>query len=306
MKIAVVGAGAMGSIYAGHLAEAGNDVWVIDLWRAHLDAIRHQGLRIEGPSGVRTVRCLQIAETTTRVGPCDLVIVATKASGVEGAARTLTPLLHDKTIVLTIQNGLGASERIGRVLPSATIMLGVAGGFGASVVGPGHVHHNAKELIRLGEQLGGISPRLEAITEVWRSAGFTVKAYADIHQLVWEKFICNVSFSGPCTIFGWRVGAVMENPSAWRVALGCGLEAFRVAVAKGVNLSFDDAETYIVTFGQSLPDAQPSMLQDHLARRRSEIDSLNGMVPVEAAHVGMTAPYNEVVTAIVRARESGF
>ena len=306
MKIVVVGAGAMGSIYAGYLADAGNDVWVIDLWQAHLDVIRRQGLRIDGPRGERTIRSMQTAENAAHVGACDLVIVATKASGVEGAARSLTPLLHDKTIVLTIQNGLGAGERISRCLPSANILLGVAGGFGASVVGPGHVHHNAMELLRLGELLGGISPRLEAITEVWRHAGFTAKAYADIHQLVWEKFICNVAFSGPCTVFAWRVGAVMENPNAWKVALGCGLEAFQVAKAKGISLSFDDAETYIIGFGRSLPDAQPSMLQDHLVRRRSEIDAINGMVPVVAADVGMAAPYNEVVAAIVRAREAEF
>ena len=131
MKIAVVGVGAMGSVYAGLLADAGNEVWAIDIREDHLNAIREQGLRIEGASGDRIVKQLNVSTRAADAGSCDLVIIATKASGIESAARCIPPLLHNDTLILTIQNGLGAAERICQYLPPDNILLGVAGGFGA-------------------------------------------------------------------------------------------------------------------------------------------------------------------------------
>ena len=142
MKIAIIGVGAMGAVYAGLLADAGNEVWAVDLRRDYLDAIRKNGLRIEGASGGRIVNNIEVATEVTDIGLCDLVIIATKAYGVESAARSIHPLLHDETIILTIQNGLGAAARICKYLPSNSVLLGVAGGFGASVIDPGYVHHN--------------------------------------------------------------------------------------------------------------------------------------------------------------------
>jgi 2-dehydropantoate 2-reductase len=305
MKIAVVGTGAMGSVYAGLLADAGNEVWAVDVWREHVDAMRNRGLRVEGASGERTVS-LNATTDPAEAGACELVIVATKAAGVAAAARSLGPLLGEDSVVLTIQNGLGAPERISEHLSADRILVGVAGGFGASMKGPGHVHHNGMELIRLGEMRGGLSERLARVEGVWRDAGFNVKSFQDIEQLIWEKFICNVSFSGPCTVLRKTVGEVMASEHAWSVAIRCGLEAHAAGVAKGVNFSFDDAEAYIRAFGSAIPGARPSMLLDHLARRRSEIDAINGMVPVVAREAGTEAPANEVVSAIVRELELAF
>ena len=306
MKIAVVGVGAMGSVYAGLLADAGNEVWAIDIREDHLNAIREQGLRIEGASGDRIVKQLNVSTRAADAGSCDLVIIATKASGIESAARCIPPLLHNDTLILTIQNGLGAAERICQHLPPDNILLGVAGGFGASLKAPGHVHHNGMELIRVGEMKGGLTSRVERVVDVWQTAGFTVKGYEDIHQLICEKFVCNVTFSASCTVFGCTVEEVMGDPHAWKIARGCGLEAYAVSQTKGIAMSFDDPEKYITAFGQKLPKARPSMLLDHLERRRSEIDAINGMVPVVANEVGLRAPYNEVMTAIVKSREAMF
>lgn len=305
MKIAVVGTGAMGSVYAGLLADAGNEVWAIDVWREHVHAMRSAGLRVEGASGDRTVR-VNATEDMAEAGPCDLVILATKASGVATAARNMDPLVGKETLILTIQNGLGAAERISEFRAPDNILIGVAGGFGASMKGPGHVHHNGMQLIRLGEMNGGISERLRGVEKVWSNAGFNVKSFGDIHQLIWEKFICNVTFSGPCTVFRKTIGEVMASEHAWSVALRCGLEAHAAGVARGVNFSFDDATAYITAFGANMPGARPSMLLDHLARRPSEIDAINGMVPVVAREVGTAAPANEVVSAIVRELETAF
>jgi 2-dehydropantoate 2-reductase len=305
VKIAVVGVGAMGSVYAGLLADAGNDVWAIDVWQAHIDAIRESGLRVEGASGDRRVK-MGATTDPAEAGPCDLVIVATKAGGVESAAKSLGPLLGPDTPILTIQNGLGAAERICAHVDPERVVIGVAGGFAASMKGPGHAHHHGMELVRLGEQGGAITPRLEKIAQTWSDAGFKVKTYDDIDQLVWEKFIVNVTFNGPCTAFLRSAKEVMDDPVTWPIAIGCGCEAFEAGRAKGIRFSYADPEAYIQRFAGRVPDARPSMLQDHEAKRRSEIDAINGMVPVVAREVGTRAPYNEVITAVVRAREATF
>lgn len=306
MKIAVIGAGAMGSIYAALFADNGHEIWAIDLWQEHLDAIATKGLRVEGASGDRTVKSIKTASSIADAGPCDLYIIATKASGVGDAAQSISKIMNEGALVLTIQNGLGAGERIAAHMPTENVLLGVAEGFGASMKGPGHAHHNAMNLIRIGEMSGGQSDRAQALAETWEAAGFNVKAFDDIEQLIWEKFVCNVTFSGSCTVFDRTIGEIMADPHSWKIARTCGLEAYAAGQAKGVNFSFDDAEAYITAFGQRMPNARPSMLLDHHAKRRSEIDAINGMVPVVAQQVGTDAPFNEVVSAIIRSREAEF
>ena len=305
MKIGIIGVGAMGSVYAGLFAAAGHDVWGVDTWAAHVDAINRAGLRITGASGDNTSAIHATTDPGT-VGPCDLVVIATKVADVAQAAHAASRMRNADTPVLTIQNGLGAIDALSRTIPAAHVLIGVAGGFGASIKAPGHAHHNGMELVRLGEHSGGRSDRLEQLAMLWQEAGFKAQCYDNIEQLVWEKFICNVSFSGPCTVLGKTVGEVLEDPHAWLVARGCGLEAFQVGRARGVAFSFNDAAEYIRDFGSRIPGAEPSMLQDHRAARRSEIDHINGMVPTLAAEIGLSAPVNETIAALVRALEAGF
>lgn len=305
MKIGIVGIGAMGSVYAGLFAAAGHEVWGVDRDEAHVAAIRDHGLQVEGASGSRLVH-IKASTDADKVGPCDLVIVATKAAGVVAAGRAAGLMLGPDTPVLTIQNGMGSPERLAEVLDAERILVGVAGGFGASLSAPGRVHHNGMELVRIGEYHGGTSSRLDAVVDTWCGAGFNARAYADINQLVWEKFICNVTFSASCTVLRSTVGQVMANPHAWPIALGCGLEAYAVGLARDVRFGFDDVEHYIHDFGTRIPDARPSMLQDHLAGRRSEIDAINGQVVDMGIALGMSTPLNGTLSSLVRALETGF
>ena len=165
VRIAVVGAGAMGSVYAGLLADAGNDVWVVDTWEAHVSAIREHGLRVEGASGDRTVR-LGATTRAAEVGEVDLIVIATKAMDVHAASTAATPLAGPGTVVLPIQNGLGSADTVAEIFGPERTVVGVAGGFGASVVAPGHVRHEGMELLRLGEREGPASKRLERIAAV--------------------------------------------------------------------------------------------------------------------------------------------
>ena len=273
MKIAIFGVGAMGSIYAGLFAEAGHEVRAVDIWQQHVDTINREGLRLEGASGDRVVAGINATTEGVEAGECDLYVVATKASGVAAAARAIAAVMGPHSIVLTIQNGLGAAERIVEFIPAQSVMLGVADGFGASIRGPGHAHHNAMNLIRLGEMGGGSSERLDSITRVWREAGFNARAYDDIDRLIWGKFICNVSFSGPCTVFDKTLGELMADPVTWPIARGCALEVDALARAKSISPGYDDPLEHIAAFGRKMPEARPSMLLDHHAGRRSEIDA---------------------------------
>ena len=305
MKIAIIGCGAMGSVYAALLADSGNDVWAIDTWEEHISAIRSNGLRVEGASGDRTVS-MNATTNASDAGECELIIVATKASGVPAAAVAAKSIAGPNSIILTIQNGLGAAERIAESIDTNQVMIGVVGGFGASMKAPGHAHHNGMQLVRIGEMNGGVSDRLEKVVNAWENAGFTAKGYPDIHQMIWEKFICNVTYSGPCALMNATIGQVQANSDSWSVALSCAREADAVARAKKINLGFNDVETYVRDFGANMPDARPSMLLDHMAQRPSEIDGINGAVPTEAAKIGMTAPINALVSSLIRGREANF
>ena len=305
MKIAIIGVGAMGSVYAALLASAGHEVWAIDQWKEHIDAIREKGLRVEGASGDRTVR---IAATTdpADVRDADLVIIATKDNGVVDAARSALQVAKEDAPILTIQNGLGSADKVAEIVGRKRVMLGVVGGFGASIRAPGHAHHNGMEFVRLGEMEGGLTPRLEAVAEVWRSGGFRTLTFEDIHKMVWEKLICNVTYSGTCALTGLTIGEVQANPSAWSVATACANEAYQVARAKGIALDFDDPIAYVRAFGEKIPHAKPSMLLDHLAGRPAEIDNINGAIPREGAKVGIATPVNSLVVALLKAKESAF
>jgi 2-dehydropantoate 2-reductase len=292
----------MGSVYAALLAAAGHEVWAIDRWREHIDAIRENGLRLEGASGDRTVR-LHATTDSREAGPCDLVILATKAMHVGAAAESIQVLLKSETAVLSIQNGLGGPDTAASILGRERVMVGVVGGFGASMRGPGHAHHNGWELVRLGEFGGPITPRLKKIEDVWASAGFRVKVFDDIDKLVWEKLLCNCAYSGPCGISGGTIGEVMNDPDLSRVSAACATEGYEVARKKGVNLGFADPVAYVRDFGSRIPNARPSVLLDLMAKRKSEIDVINGSIGKVAGELGLAAPVNETVTALVRARE---
>lgn len=303
MKIAVIGAGAMGSVYAGLLAEAGHEVWAVDVQEAHVAAIRESGLRIEGASGDRTVAVHATADARD-AAPCDLIVLAVKARHVAEAARAAALAAAPGAPVVTIQNGVGSGEAAGAVLGAGRVIVGVAGGFGARVLGPGHVRHEGMELIRLGETSGPITPRLEEVAAVWAGAGFRVKTFDDIDRLVWEKLICNGTYGAVCALTGLTVGEVIDSADAWPVAAACAREGGAVARAKGIRVGFDDAVAYARAFGMKIPGGRPSMWQDLQAGRPSEIDAINGGIARAGRQAGVATPTHDVLIALVRGAEA--
>ena len=304
-KIAIVGSGAMGSVYAGLLSDAGHEVYAVTLWEDHAEAMAQNGIHVQGASGDRVAR-VHASTTTSGIGIVDLVIIATKSHDVEAAALSCRELVGPQTVVQTIQNGLGSPERVAPILGADRLIVGVVGGFGASVVAPGHVHHNGMEMVRFGAFGGVPLDQVEAAADIWRSAGFEVSRFDDIRTMVWDKLVMNVAFSASTCLTGFTIGEVLSNKEAWSVARACSEEAAAIAEALGITLTYADPIAHVRALGSKIPNAKPSLLLDHLTGRRSEIDVINGSIPRAAATIGLTAPVNATVTALVLAREANF
>lgn len=301
MKIAIIGCGAMGSVYAAKLGAAGNDVLVIDRYQPSIDQIVQHGLRVTGPDYDRTVSLR--ASTTAPTEVMDLVVLAVKAADVTTGAQQALSLLDANTPVLTIQNGLGSADTVAEIVGEQRLAVGIASGFGAAQVAPGHVRHNAMRAMRFGAYSSLPHPTVESIATAWSDAGFDAAAVTDIAAMQWEKLICNVAYSAPCALTGMTVGQVMDDPDMGPVSRAAATEAFAVARASRIAVAVSDPVAHVRAFGAGMPKAKPSALLDHEARRVSEIDVINGAIPRQAARVGVDAPVNATLTALVKTVE---
>lgn len=302
MKIGIIGSGAMGSVYAALLGDAGHDVWMFDRWAEHIEAVRRAGIRVEGASGDRTVR-VSATCVAEEAGPCDLAVVATKAMDTGQAVRDGAAMVGPDTLILTLQNGLGNAEQIAQVHDRERILVGIAGGFGAAVVAPGHVFHENWKALHMAELQGPITPRLERTGRVWSEAGFKVGLAHDVDSMVWGKLLGNIAVSAPCAVSRLRIGQLRANTWAWGNALGCVRETLAVAQAKGIELPHPDPFEWLEEFVAALPTTRPSMLQDVEAGRPTEIDFIHGGVVREGETLGVPTPTCRVMVSLVKALE---
>ena len=304
MKIAVIGTGAMGSIYAARFSRAGHEVVAIDIWQDHVNYINRNGLFIDGPDGQIIAKNIKASTKFSDLKECHFYIVATKAMNLEESIKNLKDWINLNSPIITIQNGLGAGDIILRHMPENNIILGVAEGFGASLQKPGHVTHTANKQIRLGS-ISKISSEkeLQNIVDAWRSGGLKTEIYKNIEQLIWEKLLCNVTLSGPCSIFGCNVNELFNNQEYWNFALNCMQEAYSVGLSMGVPFSFEDPVAYVSGFAKRVGSAKPSMLQDYENKKKTEIDFINGAIPPLGAKSKIPTPFNDHVCRIIREAE---
>lgn len=191
MKIAIIGAGAMGSIIGGKLAQSGEDVTLIDVWKDNVDAINNSGLCIEDKTG--NIEKITVRATTdpASVGATDLALVFVKCYHTEEAVRSAAPLIGDNTTVMTLQNGWGNAPRIASIIGEARLMVGLTY-HGGTMVGPGHAKHTGQGMTFMGELNGDISPRLNNAAEAFRRAGFEVTVTTEVLKEIWSKLALNV------------------------------------------------------------------------------------------------------------------
>jgi 2-dehydropantoate 2-reductase len=172
--------------------------------------------------------------------------------------------------------------------------------------GPGHAFHNGMNVIRIGPFWTMPIGEIEAVASIWRAAGFKTEAVSDVVAMQWEKLICNVAYSAPCALTGMTVGEMMDDPDMGPVSRTAAVEAWTVARALGIPIKVEDPLDYVRKFAAGMPGGRPSLLQDLEQHRRSEIDAINGAVPRAAAELGIEAPVNGTLVALVKQRERDF
>jgi 2-dehydropantoate 2-reductase len=276
-------------------------VLAIDQDQASVEQMAHHGLRVTGPGSDQVVPLR--ASTTAPAEAMDLIVLAVKAADVTSGARQALPMLGPATPVLTIQNGLGSAETVAGIVGDQRVAVGIASGFGAARISPGHVHHNAMRAMRFGAYSALPHETVASIARAWADAGFDAAAVTDIAAVQWEKLICNVAYSAPCALTHMTVGQVMDDPEMGPVSRAAAAEAWAVARASGIAIAVSDPVAHVRDFGAQMPDAKPSALLDHEAHRVSEIDVINGAVPRQGARVGVEAPVNATLTAVVKSVE---
>jgi 2-dehydropantoate 2-reductase len=301
VKVAVVGAGGIGSLFGGRLAADGHAVWLVHHRASIVDALRRDGLLLVTAAGEEQIGVCATNDSA-QIGVVDLVVVATKAFDTRAAAEVARPLVGSDSLVLTLQNGLGNFESLAEVLGSERVLVGMTYA-GAAVLGPGRVRHTALGKTFIGEPGGGLSERARCLAEALSSAGLPTEATDRLWDEVWGKLLINAALNATCALTGASGGDALAS-SAARQWLGLvAQETACVAAAVGVKLPYSDATARVLRHCQDVAGAKPSMLQDVERGRPTEIDAINGAVVREGQRLGVATPYNAALMLLVRARE---
>ena len=308
MRIYVIGAGAMGSLYGGLLARAGCVLTLVDWWRAHMEAVAENGgLQLSGITGdavipLKAVHAPGDGEALEGENSADIAIILIDANGTPEAARLAKRLLKPDGFALTLQNGIGNIEALEAELGAGRVVGGLSY-HSAAMVAPGHAVHTHRGPTWLGELGGAKSARLDELAEMLKGAGFEPAIVGNIMAQIWTKFIHNCAINPISAVTGLRVGEISRVAEADLLQTRIIEEALAVVAAKGIALVDDDPMASIKKFCLAKFN-KPSMQQHMEQGRRTEIDALNGALVREGAALGVPTPYNQAVTWMVTARQS--
>jgi 2-dehydropantoate 2-reductase len=299
MRIAIMAAGAVGGYFGGRLAQAGHDVAFMARG-PHLQALRRDGLRIESEVGDLHLRKVAATDDPSEIGPVDVVLFAVKLWDTDAAAEQTRPLVGDSTAVITLQNGVESVERLDPVLGSAHVVGGLTY-IGARIKGPGVIEHVGKLAdIRCGERDGSSSPRLLALADAAKQAGFQFSVSDAIDLDRWKKFVFLVGFSGATTVTRRPFGEVAADPDCFALFGDLMRETLAVGRARGIGLDPMFVEERLA-FARSLPsESKSSMLYDFERGNRLELDWLAGAVVRMGREHGVPTPANAAVYAALK------
>lgn len=304
MRIAIVGSGGIGAPLGASLATAGQDV--IFLARGtHLAAMRAKGLRVEGDRGETVVRPVQATDDPAAIGPVDLVLFCVKLWDVETTGDQMRPLIGSETVVVPLQNGVDASERLQPIFGAEHVLGGVAMITG-SIVAPGVIRQFGKHhRMVFGELDGQTTPRVEDIRDVCREAGINGVLSEDIQRARWEKFILLVAASGLCALTRRPIGDLRDDPDIAPLIEDAMQEVVNVGRACGIKFPSDVLEPGR-TFVRGAPhNLTPSMAVDLRAGNKLELPWLAGKVVQLGAMHGVPTPVNRVVYAALKPYTDG-
>jgi 2-dehydropantoate 2-reductase len=305
MKIAVVGAGAMGSLFGTLLAEDGNEVWLYDIREDHIHAVNQNGLRVEYEAKTRKVR-LNATTNPDRIGKSELVLIFAKSTQTGSAAKTAAQLSGRTGLVMTLQNGMGNADTIAEYVKPNRILAGTTS-HGATLLGAGNIRHAGKGPTIIGIW-GGAEKEFKIARHtaaMFTHAGIETTAVKEVRAVIWDKLLINVGINAITALTGIKNGQILDLESTRELSNLAVEEAAAVARAQGIEIR-EDPMSHVFQVAVATGPNRSSMGQDADHRRPTEIGSINGFVVREARRLGLAAPVNQTLTALVETMEAHY
>lgn len=321
MRIAVLGAGSLGTIVGAYLAAGGMDVELIDTYQAHVDALNHKGAKVIGTTDFQAK--VKASTPENKSGKYDLVLLLTKQLYNDSVLQELLPFLGADSIVCSLQNGI-PEEKVASIVGRERTIAGSVE-FGATFIEPGvsrlttEYAHFKKYAFQIGELNGEITERIQRIKSILDLVGGT-HISDNLVGTKWSKLLINNAFSGLSAALNGKYGDILDNEIGIVSAVYIADETIKVGHANGVTFAKMgglDIESLELTSENDLPDRiqtfraamessrllKASMLQDIEKKRKTEIDYINGVVPRLAEGTGISTPYNDMVVKLVKTAE---
>ena len=301
MKIAVVGAGAMGSIFGARFHQAGHETVLVDVVQPLVDTINAEGVTVVRGDD-ETVTRVPATTDPAAVGPVDIVVFFTKCYHTSSAAESARPLVGPDTAVASLQNGWGNGDVLAAAYPPGQVVLGVTYNSGL-LQGPGRVLHPAEQPTLVGSFSDG-GDGAARLAEALESAGLKATVASPVRPEIWKKLILNAASLPASALTGMTAGALGTSQDMLDLVSETTREAVAVAQALGYDIDFDERIGTILGLVEKAGPTKASMLQDVEAGRRTEIDVINGAVVRAADEVGVPVPINRTLMQLIKGWET--
>ena len=296
MKIAIMGTGGVGGYYGGLLAKQGHDVIFIARGE-HLKAIQENGLQLKSIHGDFHVKSAQATDDPVQVGPVDLVVFCTKTYSIDEAVQQIKPLVGAETTVLPLQNGIDAAERIGAIVGMEHLLGGVTW-ISSAVEAPGVIKQLSQfRRVVIGELNGQSTDRVQAITKAFEGTGITAELSENILKILWTKFVFISTASSLGSLTRLPIGQYRSTPETRAMMTSLMQEVKSVGRAQGVELDEDVVQKSLDFIDNAAPHIKPSMQLDVEAGRRSELESMIGVIGRKGRKLGIPTPVADMVYA---------
>ena len=300
MRIAVIGAGAMGSIYGGHLS-LHNEVYLVDTNPNVVAAVNEKGLKLQ-EYGTDNLYHPKAVTSTEGLEPVDLIILFVKALFSRTALAGNKDLIGPDTYVLTLQNGSGHEDILGEFVDQDHIIIGTTEDNGA-VLDMGYIRHGGEGNTNVGMLVEDKNHFLPALKEAFDKCGFHVRIHSVIQQLIWDKLFTNVSLSAVTGVLQCEIGYIAGNEYAWKMTRALIHEAVEVAHAMGLKADEEEITEKVRKTSVGSPEGVTSICADIRAGRKTEVDTISGSVVRAAGKVGVSVPTHEFVVNMIHALE---
>jgi 2-dehydropantoate 2-reductase len=305
LKVAVLGAGAMGCLFGGLLAEKGLNVMLIDVWKEHIDEINKNGLKMDGHGGDRFIKVPATSNPST-MGKVDAVIVMCKATALEPALKSIKNIINDKTVFMSFQNGIGHETIIKSIVGDEKVIGGTTTQ-ASNILGPGHIMNHAALPSWIGEYDGGITDRITEIADTFTAHNLEMIAAEDVKKRKWMKLFALTAIGPLSAIFDLHHTDLYINNNANDISRSLGkeiiLETRDVALADGVDVSEDECLFMFNKIVDSKQTNKSSMAFDVLYKRKTEIDFISGAVSKIGKKHGIATPLNDLMYKMIRVKE---